>query len=363
MSDLDTTHDAIEASTHLSWTTGAVDFDILIDASAGAAAQPAIAFLGAVFGVRRANRRPHIVFRLRDYASLDERLFSEATTAFALRRSSARPFNLDLLKGRAPDGRTVAVDPATRTAYVVDPDAGRLTLFIGADSTFHVIETLRYTLLVAEQGLGTLILHASAAQAADGTLVLVLGDKGRGKTTTLLKLVLEQHLSFFSGDKVLADMTMGRLMLRAWPDYAHVGLGTLSTFPDFAAACGVSLTKSDGRPRDPNEKVLVPPARYRAALGANGQTTSSRVSHVIFPDIDAPDGPPSPITSAKERSACLGSIVEDARTFTPGCWHMLIDCPEPASLNDIFLALNRARWSYVPGRAAKLADCLAGKPA
>jgi hypothetical protein len=362
MSDPRTNYEAIGAPAHLTWTTGAVDFDIIVDAGASPAAQPAIEFLGAVFGVRPADRHAHIVFRLRDYADVDERLFTGATTAFALRRSSARPFNLDLLKGRTPDGRTVAIDPATRTAYVVDPELRSLTLFISADSTFHVIETLRYTLLVAEQGLGTLILHASAAQAADGALVLVLGGKGRGKTTTLLKLILEQRLSFFSGDKVLADITTGRLLLRAWPDYAHVGLGTLRTFPDFAVACGVSLTGADGRPRDPNEKVLVAPARYRAALGATGKTTSSRVSDVIFPDIGAPDDSPLPITSASERSARLADVVEDARIFTPGRWHMLIDCPAPASVDSIFPALNCANWNYVPGRAGNLADCLGGSP-
>lgn len=352
-----------EETSRLAWTTGVVDFDIFIDAGAQLAARPAIEFLSAVFRSRPSGSQADIVFHLRDFADFDERLSVLATAPFVLRRSSARPFNLDLLLGQAKDGRIVAFDPATRTAYIADPGKGYLTLCISVDSTYHVIETLRYTLLAAEQSRGTLILHASAAQTADGPLVLVLGEKGRGKTTTLLKLILEEGLTYFSGDKVLADTSTGALRLRAWPDYAHIGLGTLGAFPDFAKACGVSLTDQTGRPRDPEEKVLVCPARYLAALGKGGDSVVSQLSHILLPDIKAPNAPPTLLTSASARRSCLESIVEDARVFTPGCWHKLLDCGPPSPVDRIAHAFDAAEWRYVPGAPRRLADYLGSRSA
>jgi len=345
-------------------TTGKVAFDLRIETAARPWAAATLAATAGVFRPRAAGVPPDVVFRLAAFPPGDPAVARVAVEPFALRRSSAAPFNLDLSVGRLAGGRRVGLDRTTGTALLADPDTRTLTLYLSEASGYHLIETLRYTLLVAEQAAGTLILHASAAAREDGAWALVLGDKGRGKTTTLLHLIRRAGFRYVSGDKVLADLRDdGRPRLRAWPDYPHVGLGTLGQFPDLAAACGVALTDAGGAPRPPGEKVLIRPERYVAALGGQGPVETDGAGWLIFPDVAAPESGIAPVAPAAERRRRLAATVEDARIFTPGIWHGLLNCPAPVALDTVFAGLDRARWLDIRGKSVELAAALAPAPA
>lgn len=332
-------------------TTGAVAFDLIIDAAAQAEAAPVLDCLGGYFGPRPAGEAPELTFALRAAAAFDADLAGRAVRPMALRRSSAAPFNLDLRLLAEAGPPRMAYDPATGTGYLIDHPARRIALFLTENSLFHVIETVRYTLLVAEQNKGALILHASAAQQEDGSLALVLGEKGRGKTTTLLRLILGRGMRYFSGDKVLADCPEGRLRLRGWPDFAHVGIGTLSSFPALARACDVALCTADGHPRPPGEKVLIAPARLAAALGAErAPARAGRAAFVLLPDVRV-DQPSLRHIGTAERQARLADLIEDARIFLPGTWHGLLPPMAPAPPDAVFAALDHAAWYELRGKA------------
>ncbi|NOR61550.1 MAG: hypothetical protein GQ535_03525 [Rhodobacteraceae bacterium] len=338
-------------------TTGAVPFTLEVHAGAEPVAEALINVFNGVFPEYTGSAPPTLRFSLHPADDFDPTLIASATKPFALRRSSALPFNLDLLLSLDDGTGVVAYDPKTLTGYIVNRNQASIAFYVTNDSLFHLVETLRYTLLMAEQNRSTLILHASAAQTDQGDLMLVLGDKGRGKTTTLLSMVLRDKLRYFSGDKVLADIVDGALRLRAWPDYAHVGIGTFSLFPDFARACGISLTDDNGQPRPNGEKHLVAPDRFAHALDAVPERQASCVSHVILPDVTA-EGPlirDLPLTTLPGR---FDGILEDARQFTPGCWHQLTENKAPVAADVIFAALSDARWVEVLGRDVPLSELL-----
>jgi hypothetical protein len=280
-------------------TTGAVAFDLIIDAAAQAEAGPVLDCLGSYFGPRPAGEAAELTFALRAVVAFDADLAARAVRPMALRRSSAAPFNLDLRLLAEAGPPRMAYDPATGTGYLIDHAARRIELFLTENSLFHVIETVRYTLLVAEQNKGALILHASAAQQEDGAL---------------------------SGDKLLADCPEGRLRLRGWPDFPHVGIGTLSGFPALARACGVALCTADGHPRPPGEKVLIAPARLAAALGAEpAPARAGRAAFVLLPDVRV-DQPSLRHIGTAERRARLADLIEDAQILPRWTMPPVISC-------------------------------------
>jgi hypothetical protein len=338
-------------------TTGKAGLDIVQHPNTEAVLNKALDCLRPVFRPRPEGLAD-LVVEVRSFAEFGSLLERHADRPFALRRSSARPFNLSLMIGEDGDGRTIGVDRMTHTAYVAGQASCVLTIYVSNASHFHLLETLRYTALAVEQNKGTIILHASAVLAEAGA-VLVLGEKGRGKTSTLLKLVLEHGLQYFSGDKVLADINEGRLRLRAWPDYPHIGLGVLRLFPSFAKACGEYREDVQGAPLPAEEKVLIHPDVFIRALGGGAAILESmRCAAVIFPDVGATVSKVRAVEGESARKDLISSATEDARIFTPGQWHGLIETKAPRPACDVLPLFDGAGWYEAKGKEADLSQCL-----
>ena len=306
-------------------TTGKVNFDLEFTSGTVEVLERAFDCLRPVFRTRGGSDA-HFTVLAKNFDALPGYMSAQATQAFALRRSSARPFNLDLMTGVDDAGCSVGVDHAGRTAYHADPAGRTLTFFVSGGSHFHLIETLRYTALAAEQVLGSVCLHASSAALHNGAAVLVLGNKGHGKTTTLLTLIERHGLGYFSGDKVLLDRHDGKVRLRAWPDYPHIAIGTLRMFPRLAAACSVDF-EEQGEPLPDARKALIEPPIFRAALRRSGAVATDRCGLLLFPDVRRDDVSLTKIETVDNRIAVLQAAVEDARIFVPGQWHRLIETP------------------------------------
>ncbi len=337
-------------------TTGKANFDLEFAQGTSAILEKVFACLLPVFRPRETGEA-HYRIVVRPFSDMPDDFAEQATRPFALRRSSALPFNLDLTVGMDSDGNRIGFDPASGTACKANSASSVLTLYVSESSHFHLIETFRYTALAVEQSLGSVILHASACLQGDAA-VLVLGDKGQGKTTTLLTLLETNGLDYFSGDKVLLDEKDGEVRLRAWPDYPHIGLGTLRMFPRLASACGISFRRN-GEALPDSHKVLVEPAVFRRALGANSRTVVHRCRLLVFPDVRQDEISFAKIETAADRIEALSSAIEDARIFTPGQWHGLIETP-PA--RDVFWAvqlLAEAAWWKAAGKGADFGDLLA----
>lgn len=291
----------------------------------------------------------HLEITLRHFDDFSAPLDSDKAKDFAIRISSAKPFNLSARSYSAMGVRKL-IDNNSRTAYVLNQSDNVLELFVSEASLYHLLETVRYSLLAVEQSLGTAIVHASAAQNSKG-VVLVLGNKGRGKTTTLLDLVLNHGYRYFSGDKVLLDIFNGDLRIRSWPDYPHVGLGTFSAFPEFAKSCGLRFSQKEMFDRA-KEKVLIDPLLYIESLGGVPDIQSDRCVAMVFPDVLSEPSGASEICGPAEQVCLLEEAIEDARTFTPGQWHHLVETPPPPYLREILAHLRRSPWIKAAGPTA-----------
>lgn len=281
-------------------------------------------FLAPSFQI--AGGHPHFDYSIgfEPYESFPETWKTVVLSELVIRRSTADLFNLKVNVSVWDENFIVVHDASKRTAYRINRHARHITAYVSEASFVHLVELIRYTCLIIEESRGSILLHASAAMV-DGEAVLVLGQKGAGKTTTLLRLLLNEAFDYLSGDKVLIDSTTGGLRIRAWPDYPHIGIGSLRTYPVFASACGVDFFWEDGCEKPDNHKELIEPHVFRAALPGKPRRACGNVRAVLFPDISNSRLEVRQLRPDEQSLEVLRDNVEFPFEFTPGRWHGLFD--------------------------------------
>ncbi|MFM0288757.1 phosphoenolpyruvate carboxykinase (ATP) [Paraburkholderia megapolitana] len=237
-----------------------------------------------------------------------------------IRISSKTLFDLAALYGETADGVVAAIDERTGTAFVVDRARRHINAYVGEASFVHLIELIRYTALLIEEAAGTVLLHASAVNTDNGTL-LMLGEKHAGKTTTLLHLAFHQGCKLLSGDKVLLRERVGELWVRGWPDYPHVGMGTLRGLPGLSDRLGVDDNGTDDLRKADSYKELIDPRRYREVVPHAADGQARNVIGIIFPKVSATERKVEAVPAAEVCIESLAEFVEYPHQFTPGHWH------------------------------------------
>ncbi|GAA1899479.1 hypothetical protein GCM10009716_06630 [Streptomyces sodiiphilus] len=134
---------------------------------------------------------------------------------------------------RYGDGTVYAVAPEDRIAYRWSPGRRRMTVYGSktlvdplARATARVSRELIRAQLIDQ---GWCLLHASAAVLPGGQAVLVLGNRGAGKTTTAFCLTTV-GAELLANDRVFARPAPDGdgVELLAWPSGAAVGLGLMN---------------------------------------------------------------------------------------------------------------------------------------
>jgi hypothetical protein len=124
---------------------------------------------------------------------------------------------------RTPFGVGVQVDEARRTVHLHGPELEDVQItarkLIRALFIRHC-EARRFTLL-----------HASAFHD-DHTLVLLIGDRGAGKTTLALDAVLRHGFTLLSNDHLVLYREDERLVLTSIPTFVSVKMGTAMSLAD-----------------------------------------------------------------------------------------------------------------------------------
>jgi hypothetical protein len=333
-----------------SLTNGVVLFDVENATALPELAASLRAFLTPYFWQVEGSE-PHFRLIFRDFADLPVTWRERAVQHVPIRKSSAASFNLQGVGFEPDDDSLVVIDDNTRTAYHITY-ASPTVVFYGSDkSRIHLFEFVRYVSLLIEESLGTMLLHATASIHEDACY-LVLGNKGAGKTTAMLHLVLDHGHSYFSGDKVLVSQNAAGVLLRGWPDYPHIGLGTLGRFANFAGACGVALTRPDGTARPSSDKALIDPFTFRRALPMTDRPSCHEAAALIFPRFSAGQTQVTAIAASDKNPDSLAAFVEHPHQFETVHWHRLFARTRrtsPADYGPLFKRLAQPPWLRVTG--------------
>jgi hypothetical protein len=239
-----------------------------------------------------------------------------------IRRSTAFEFNLTAVVNLLENHRMTAWDTVHEVGYVIDRKACHVKFYGGENAFIHLIELVRYYGLLVEQACGTIVLHGAGVITDEekGRVEVIIGQKGKGKTTTMLRQVLKHDAMFFSGDKVLLNVHNSKLVVRGWPDYPHIGIGTLSEFPEFAEKIGVALTTESGQLRDFNEKILVDPTAFYRHLPVTSRA-EGYLEKLILPDVKATNMQERYLDDAEKSVIALLSFIEFPHEFRTATWH------------------------------------------
>mgnify|MGYP003364956716 CR=1 FL=1 len=74
-----------------------------------------------------------------------------------------------------------------------------------------------------------ILLHSACAMSQDGKGILICGDKGAGKTTTLVNLLAAGY-DLVSNDLTFAKMIDGEVFVKGTPESINIGFGTAAKF-------------------------------------------------------------------------------------------------------------------------------------
>ena len=164
-------------------------------------------------------------------ASVDREAYDDAAFAVTQAPHTSTMYAREpmLIAGDASDGVIRAVTSGSGLAYRSSPAAGSLTV-VGCRTEDVATATARLAREVVRGVLlrdGWSVLHASAV-VQDGRVVLTLGGKGAGKTTTAMTLAHRHGLGLLANDRVFVRPAEGGgVDVLPWPAAAAVGFGLL----------------------------------------------------------------------------------------------------------------------------------------
>lgn len=247
-----------------------------------------------------------------------------------IRKSASEFFTVPARRARFA-GREYLECTKTGSRFVFDPAARTVDVLAGSEGTMDVVELVRDFVLKDQENAGAAVLHATAAYR-DGTAVLVTGAKGAGKSTVLLELVEHFGYQVMSGDKTLIhEQPDGSVLAAGWPDYPHLGYGTVAKYPGLRELAGIG---ADYRPAQdhafsPAGKFAVDPFRFRDRFPSAPRGTHVPVSAIVHPSIGPGDRTVlEPVSgTVPERAAALEANLESAFEGPNAGWNSyLSDC-------------------------------------
>ncbi|GHC73312.1 hypothetical protein GCM10007079_07120 [Nocardiopsis terrae] len=244
-------------------------------------------------------------------------------------RKSASDFFTIPARRTSEAGREYVHCTRTGTLFAFDRQAGRIDVAMGPSGALDLIELLRDLFLKDQENRGAAVLHATCAHR-DGGAVLVTGAKGAGKSTILLELVERFGHQVMSGDKTVLRLEAdGTVLAAGWPDYPHLGYGTIAKYPGLREIAGIgdNYTPPADHAFSPTGKFAVDPRRFRERFPNAPRGLRVPIAAVVHPAI-GPAGSTvlEPYQDGDDaHAAVLADNVESAFDGANSGWHRFID--------------------------------------
>lgn len=207
-----------------------------------------------------------------------------------VRKSHSDYFSIPALRYPTSSGELIV---CRGTGTCVEYDTKARVIRFGITPTtrdIEVIEVVRDFVLKNEERHGTLVLHATIAARPDATVVVV-GQKGAGKSTIALELVTHGGYELVSGDKALIRVCENaRLAVHGWPDWPNMGLGTIGKYPRLGEDLGLTERIASATPEalwSIDNKVAIPPGVFSKHFPACKSATAVVPTRVLYPRISA----------------------------------------------------------------------------
>ncbi|MFI0982524.1 hypothetical protein ACH4SP_36645 [Streptomyces sp. NPDC021093] len=207
-----------------------------------------------------------------------------------VRKSASEFFTVPARRARA-SGREYLECTKTGTRFVFDRAARTVDVVVGPAGAMDLVELVRDLVLKDRENSGAAVLHATAAYR-DGTVVLVTGAKGAGKSTILLELVERFGYRVMSGDKtVLHEQPDGSVLASGWPDYPHLGYGTIAKYPGLKEIAGIpdGYEPTADHAFSPLGKFAVDPIGFRGRFPSAPRGARVPVAAIVHPTIGPGD--------------------------------------------------------------------------
>jgi hypothetical protein len=237
-----------------------------------------------------------------------------------MRTSTAEEFSLDSKLYRVGNHLHYLCHK-TGTNLVFDHDNRSIQVYLGKSSKIQLIELIRDLIVKNEESNGTLILHASAV-LLEGVSYVIVGGKGAGKTTLLLEFLTSTSARLIAGDRLFLTLSDGALTLNGWPDYPHLGAGTIARFPGIR-----SLVKAryqvDVDTLPLKKKILIDPLLFAQKLGLSIASQTYPFNICLFPQF----APGQPCRLIRYDTPAIDQVVENlmfSSDYWQTKWHRFI---------------------------------------
>lgn len=245
--------------------------------------------------------------------------------------------------------------PELATLITADPGSRMIRArCTGEDAARHWARSLTRQAMTSQLLAADMIYAHAAAFTAGGRGVLVAGQRGRGKTTTLLASLHKLGGDYVAGDRLLLHADGQQVRGYPLPYPVRAGIGTLSALPHLAGLVPVAWRGIPAAERwmFPDKVVIEPPGF--ADILADGGKVASRVSVdlMIWPQLD-----PS-CRGARAERVCPAEVL---RTLTRT--RMFMADPDRGTSAHINQWLAPAPTGHAIGRhLARIAAVLAAAP-
>lgn len=233
-----------------------------------------------------------------------------------IRVSSAKEFNLSI-EQYLIDEYYVYDYIQNDTAILIDYKNLDILIFMGSSSEIAVVEFLRDIVIKDQENKGSIVLHAAAVEK-NGRVIAIAGRKGAGKSTAMMELILNGGYHFFSGDKLIARVSNEEIIVKGWPDYPHIGVGTISRYKVLID----TFFEYDFNNMDSQEKIILDFEKFYGVEKLLPCNKILNLKTILFPQFDYRKK--SLLVKEEEIADRIMSNIEYKEDFSMSQWHNIV---------------------------------------